>query len=558
MNDKEPIYRGHRPRRQMALWLGFSVALAALTLYLRFHELATQGLWSDELFSVSSITQVGAGRPWYAYEQKSFPYLRMEDSFLTWKASENSPPLFEVLLWLWCQVFGWSDFAVRSMSALLGSLAPLVLFIGLRRPLGAWSAAGAALIFALSPSAVTYAQEVRGYALLMLLASIAVVRLVRYVLADDGQRSHWGSSFKVDVAIYLLLSYTHYTGLVLACGLTGLRWVLAKRRGWPLREFGWFAALPALLAPWLYLNWFAMASAGAGHYGWSDYAWADVWSFLLPKATEFFLPQPSIQVVQAFIGLPKAVGVFLARPYALPATLTLALLGAALGAYKRAAADAAPRRVHDPRWLLCLGLALLVVMHFGYGIYTAFHARVWHARYFSAMLPVGMAVFALLFSLAGQHRLARLFPLCAVLLACAVSVPTLRAYYQNPGKEDYREASRYIVQNTQGRPTVVATWAANAAYYNYYLRRFMADAGRSYELTTVGQSGDLTAGVAALCQRRWAPGEQVVLFQHSTHRLYFDMVNRHCAGALQMVSERQFRGLFVNFYQTTGAAASPQ
>src|SRR6218665_4080764 len=85
----------------------------------------------------------------------------------------------------------------------------------------------------------------------------------------------------------------------------------------------------------------------------------------------------------------------------------------------------------------------------------------------------------------------------------------------------------------------------------------MADAGRSYELTTAGQSGDLTAGVAALCQRRWAPGEQVVLFQHSTHRLYFDMVNRHCAGALQMVSERQFRGLFVHFYQTTGAGASP-
>src|SRR6218665_2216502 len=52
----------------------------------------------------------------------------------------------------------------------------------------------------------------------MLLASIAVVRLVRYGLADDGQRSHWGSSFKGDVATYLLLSYTHYDGRALGAG----------------------------------------------------------------------------------------------------------------------------------------------------------------------------------------------------------------------------------------------------------------------------------------------------------------------------------------------------
>ncbi len=505
--------------------------LAVLSVGLRFHGLDAQGLWSDELFSASVITQVGEGRPWYDYVPTLFPDLRIGDSALTWKAGENSPPLFEVLLWLWTGVFGLSDFSVRALSAMAGTLAPLVLFVGLRRPLGLWAAGGAALIFVLSPSAVAYAQEARGYALLMLLATCAVVRLVHYGVLDERDRPHFG----LDVVLYVLLSYTHYTGLVLACGLVTVRFVLAYGQGRPLREFGYFVWVPLLLAPWLYLNWFSMAQTGTGRFGWRDYGWPDVWDLMLPKATAYFMP-----------------GVY-AGFHILWVLLGLASAAAAWSQWKKARQPASAGV--DTRWLLVVGFAGMVTVHFCYGIYTAFHARVWHERYFSAMLPVGMALFALLFSLAGRrHYLPRILSCVVVLAGCAASLPGLKAYYQKPWKEEYREASLYIVQKTRGQPTVVATWASNAIYFNYYLRSFMSDAGRTYTLETVGQEGNLEAGVKSLCQRPWRKGEQVVLFQHQMHRLYFDLVNRDCAGVLTMVSERQFRGLYVNFYEATGAS----
>ena len=491
-------------RRGAVAWLA---VLAVLSAGLRFHALGAQGLWSDELFSVSIITQVGEGRSWYEYVPKLFPDLRIEDSALTWKAGENSPPLFEMLLWLWTRVFGVSDFAVRALSAVAGGLAPLVLFAGLRRPLGLWAAGGAAVLFALSPSAVALSQEARGYGLLMLLATCAVVRLVRYAVLPGSQR------FGLDVALYVLLSYTHYTGLVLACALMAVRWVLAWWRGRPLREFAWFAVVPLLLAPWLYLNWFSMAETGTGRFGWRDYGWPDVWGLMLPKATDFFMP-----------GL-----------YTLWVLLAGALAGAVWG-HRRA----------DVRWLLAAAFAGMVAVHFGYGIYTAFHARVWHERYFTAMLPVGMALFALLFSLAGRRWL---LPGMVVVGGCAASLPVVLASYQKPWKEEYREASRFIAQHAQAQSTVVATWAPNAIYFNYYLRGFMVEAGKSYALATVGVQDDVPQGVDALCQRPWKAGEQVVLFQHQMHRLYFDMVNQRCAGTLRWVSGREFRGVFVDFYE---------
>ena len=76
-------------------------------------------------------------------------------------------------------------------------------------------------------------------------------------------------------------------------------------------------------------------------------------------------------------------------------------------------------------------------------------------------------------------------------------------------------------------------------------------------LATVGAQDDVPHGVDALCQRPWMRGEQVVLFQHQMHRLYFDMLNRRCAGALRWMSGRQFRGVFVDFYEATGETPVP-
>ncbi|HEY0202417.1 MAG TPA: glycosyltransferase family 39 protein [Burkholderiaceae bacterium] len=490
--------------------------LAVLAFGLRFHALTAQGLWSDELFSVATITQVGDGLPWYAYEAKNLPDLRLGDSFLTWKAAENSPPLFEILLWAWTRVFGVSDLALRAPSALLGSLAPLVLFGGLRRPLGLLPAFLGGLLFALSPSAVAYSQEARSYALLMLLATWATVRLVRYAVPTPADPATRPGDFRVDVLVFVLLSYTHYTGLILSGALAGIRFLFALRYRRPLGEFWWFALVPLLLAPWMALNWHAMRAAGSGIFGWRDFHVQDITGLMLPMAADYFVP----------------------GKYSLLLAGVAALAGAAWGM----AGQGWRGLLRDARLWLVLAFAATVALHFGYGIYTAFHARVWHPRYFLVMLPLCMTGFALLFAQAGRRRL---LPALTTLAIAAASVPALHAYYTDSTKEQYREASRYIAQHTQGRPLVVAAWTSNTIYFNHYLRLFMPQAGLAYDLTSLKTDED----VAALCQRRLAPGTQVVLFQHAMHRFYFEQVRQQCAGSLRLVSDQPFRGLFVDIFE---------
>ena len=514
------------PRRWLA-WTAVG-ALVLLSFALRFHQLGLHSLWSDELYSVATITQVGADKPWYAYEAKNLPDLRLADSFLTWKTAESSPPLFEALLWLWTGAFGLSEFAVRSLSGVFGALTPLLFFAGLRRPLGVVPALLGAFVFAVAPSSVAYSQEARGYALLMFLSTLASVRLVQYMLPEPGaqaagRKGLW-YSFGVDVGIFVLLSYTHYTGFILSCALVGIRfiWMLMQRQRW--RKLWWFLLVPALLLPWILLNWHSIKMTNTGIFGWRDYAMADVWTMMLPQAAEYFLP----------------------GQYTLWLAGLVALAGAAWG--QRAAAAGQPwfkPWLRDARMLLVLAFAATVMLQFGHGAYTAFHARVWHPRYFSAMLPLCMVSFALLFSLAGRRQW---LPAGITLVVCCMSLVAVNGYYNQPSyKEDYRGASLYISQATHGKPLVVATWASNAIFFNHYLTIFMPRAGIPYDLATVNTPAD----VDAICHRELAPGTQVVLFQHMMHRFYFDLFLKQCAGELKMVSERQFNGLFVNIFERT-------
>src|SRR5262245_26334850 len=87
------------------------VAAAILTvgIALRLDGITSQGLWSDELYSVAAVTQVGQNRSWFDFEPKAFPEIDINDSFLTWKAAESSPPFFELVLKPWVLLFGSSD-----------------------------------------------------------------------------------------------------------------------------------------------------------------------------------------------------------------------------------------------------------------------------------------------------------------------------------------------------------------------------------------------------------------------------------------------------------------
>ena len=138
--------------------------IIALGAFLRLYRIGANGLWIDEAFSV-----------WMGRQ----PVGQMLDWLVR---IDQHPPLYYLLLHLWMRL-GDGEAVVRAFSALCSTLTiPAIYLLG-RRLAGRRVGLLAALILAVSPFHVYFAQEARMYALLALNASLALYALAR-LLAD--------------------------------------------------------------------------------------------------------------------------------------------------------------------------------------------------------------------------------------------------------------------------------------------------------------------------------------------------------------------------------------
>ncbi len=241
------------------VWL---VAMLLLALALRVHHLDTQSLWYDEAVTAQVASQ--------------------GISELTrWTADDIQPPLFYYVVAGWTRLAGRSEWALRFPAAFFGVLTVVLLWAAARRLFGkaefGRSVAGyAALLSAVCPLYVYYAQEARMYTLLTFLGVLAGYALLRAAVDagrkpdDRGQRSSdirhptpniphlscWWALFVVASAAML---YTHYFGvfLLLSYGLCWLGWLIwGKLPTYPTRKsllVTFVASAVAIIL--LYLPW---------------------------------------------------------------------------------------------------------------------------------------------------------------------------------------------------------------------------------------------------------------------------------------------------------------
>jgi mannosyltransferase len=139
------------------------VGLTVLALVAGFYRIGTKGLWLDEAFSAK-------------YAQFGFSGL--------WQVVSKQDPNqggYYLLLHLWVGVFGGSEPAVRSLSAVVGALAvPVAVLLGTRL-FGRIVGLLGGLLLALNPFFVEYEQIARSYSLLVLLLLISCLAFVAAV-----------------------------------------------------------------------------------------------------------------------------------------------------------------------------------------------------------------------------------------------------------------------------------------------------------------------------------------------------------------------------------------
>ncbi len=225
------------------------LAILALALGLRLYRLDAQSLWNDEGTSV-------------ALAQRDLATITEN------AAHDIHPPLYYYLLHYWMRIAGTSEFAVRALSAALGTLVVAATYALARRVLATPAALAAALITTLSPFQVYYAQEARMYILATLVGLLLMLATHDLLAAWSAGERHllaWPSAALVATGIAAL--YTHYYGatLLLAVNLSFFAWWLLQgrrlARPWALVR-DW-AALQALIlaafCPWLRLTWGTLA-----------------------------------------------------------------------------------------------------------------------------------------------------------------------------------------------------------------------------------------------------------------------------------------------------------
>ena len=189
------------------------VLVGAITLLgaaLRLYQIGAQSLWFDELLSVT-ISRLGLM------------------AVVTSPASID-PPLYYSLLHFWLSL-SHDDSVVRLLSALPEIAAIPAMYMLGRKLFNGQVALVAALIFAIAPFQLYYAQEARMYALLVLFSILSIWAYARAI--ESNRRRDWA----IWVITTSLALYTHTFAvlLLLALDLDALvRWRISKRRLQPV------------------------------------------------------------------------------------------------------------------------------------------------------------------------------------------------------------------------------------------------------------------------------------------------------------------------------------
>ncbi len=195
------------------------IAIVWLAFGLRFFLLGAQELRGDEAASWARITQE-------AGPIELFRRLIEE--------GQPHPPLHYWLLQAWARVFGVSEYALRSLSALLSVLVVVLIYrVALRLRLGASAAILAALLTAVHPYQVWLAQDAKNMYELSLIGVLIATLALPQLLAGD--RRAWfiyvlsGAVAMLShyYAVFGLLAHGAYVLLAPVSGPARRRWVLA-------------------------------------------------------------------------------------------------------------------------------------------------------------------------------------------------------------------------------------------------------------------------------------------------------------------------------------------
>jgi hypothetical protein len=192
--------------RALPGWLPLTAVLVFAAL-VRLPSLGLQSFWFDEAFTPVHVLHPS-----------------IVASMETMAHTENTPPLWYVLIWVWTRIFGTGVVAMRMVSALAGIALVAVVYEIARELVGRRVAIVAAALTAANPLFVWYSQEARAYELYALTAELAILCFIRAERVPSARRM---AAFALTGCLALL---SHYFAVFLLVPMS--LWLLRRRERW--------------------------------------------------------------------------------------------------------------------------------------------------------------------------------------------------------------------------------------------------------------------------------------------------------------------------------------
>lgn len=212
---------------------------------------------------VSSCFSLIVGLQQSVWFDEAYSILIAEDSWsevarLT--AQDVHPPVYYWALKAWMMVFGSSEIALRSMSALLLGASIFMAGILLRKCFGSKAALIAVPFLVLAPFLIRYGFEIRMYSLASLIGMGATYVLVCAV-GETTNKKRWLFFFVYALLVALGVYTLYFTALLWIAHAVWLAWLAYERRNLKLFEMG---AIAYVFALFLFLPWLPIFLGTAG------------------------------------------------------------------------------------------------------------------------------------------------------------------------------------------------------------------------------------------------------------------------------------------------------
>lgn len=218
-------------------------------LILRLIDITTESYWFDEVYSI-------------ALAKFSFREIAV------YTGKDVHPPFYYMMLHIWLNLFGNSELAARSLSAVFSLATIPVLYAIAVRVFYKNVAYVAALIFAFSRINIFYSQECRMYTLLTFLACLSFLLLIK-IIQNKGSKKNDNIFLALYVIANTAMIYTHNFGfMILISQVLYILIILLKSKSFKTAKIlplgiSYFI-LFVLYLPWLFVFLYQLKSVGQG------------------------------------------------------------------------------------------------------------------------------------------------------------------------------------------------------------------------------------------------------------------------------------------------------